>query len=227
MTDAQSHHIPISRQARFFTLGDPQNASEIWFVLHGYGQLASFFIRNFTPFQGPEKLFVAPEGLSRFYLKDFKGRVGATWMTREDRLTEIEDYISYLNTLGRTILGNLSQPPSRIGVLGFSQGVSTAMRWVFSGAFQCQHLILWAGSLPPEIELSEHLPRFEKMRLSLAMGSRDQFATPIMWEERLTQLRELGIPFDDHLFEGEHRLDRETLGVILGAGRQLKDPLIL
>ena len=36
---------------------------------------------------------MAPEGLSRFYLEGFSGKVGATWMTREDRLNDIDNYL--------------------------------------------------------------------------------------------------------------------------------------
>lgn len=118
------HHVKVSRTARYFTIGEcSEKTRNVWIVCHGYGQLASYFIRNFESLttQG-DTLIVAPEALSRFYLAGTGGRVGATWMTREDRLHEITDYLDYLDTLLLTI----SQPlPAdvKVFVLGFSQGV--------------------------------------------------------------------------------------------------------
>ncbi|MEZ4763957.1 MAG: hypothetical protein R3C26_12480 [Calditrichia bacterium] len=41
--------------------------------------------------------------MSRFYLQSTNGRIGATWMTREDRENEIADYLAYLNNLSEAI----------------------------------------------------------------------------------------------------------------------------
>src|ERR1051325_10016453 len=53
-----------------------------------------------APRHGRRRL-VAPEGLSRFYLSEraTERRVGASWMTREDRLAEIADYLGYLDAV--------------------------------------------------------------------------------------------------------------------------------
>ncbi|MFW6202332.1 MAG: hypothetical protein ACOC8B_07130, partial [Gemmatimonadota bacterium] len=89
--------------------GEPRPAGsaprEIWFVCHGYRQLAGRFVRRFAPLDDGNRLIVAPEALSRFYLDDDGGphgpdaRIGATWMTRADRENEIRDYVDYLDTL--------------------------------------------------------------------------------------------------------------------------------
>ena len=66
-------------------------ARELWYVLHGYGQLAAPFLEEFRAIDDGTRLIVAPEALSRFYEGDAQARlhkdasVGASWMTREDR----------------------------------------------------------------------------------------------------------------------------------------------
>jgi hypothetical protein len=52
----------------------------VWFVCHGYGQLAAYFIRHFAFLteNAPATVVIAPEGLSRFHLSGNGGRVGAT-----------------------------------------------------------------------------------------------------------------------------------------------------
>src|SRR4051812_20505745 len=101
-----THHIRVERTARYFTIGATDSAPKsIWFILHGYAQLAGVFIRFFGDLADDETLIVAPEALNRFYLLNpdqaaAKDRpVGATWMTREDRESEINDYVEYLDAL--------------------------------------------------------------------------------------------------------------------------------
>src|SRR5947199_10791389 len=102
----QEHHFSTRRTARFFTLGSPERSTDLWILCHGYGQLASRFLERFRPIEAERRCIVAPEGLSRFYLTDSPAerRVGASWMTREDRLHEIDDYVRYLDALHAKIV---------------------------------------------------------------------------------------------------------------------------
>ena len=44
-----AHHLRVQRTARYYTLGGGSGAPRtVWFVLHGYGQLAGEFIRYFS-----------------------------------------------------------------------------------------------------------------------------------------------------------------------------------
>src|ERR671933_2286542 len=102
----REHHLTVTRTARYVTLGDVHDSlRQVWFVCHGYGQLAARFLRHFEDLNDGHRLIVAPEALSRFYVESGPGTrhadvpVGATWMTREDRLSEIADYVSYLDGL--------------------------------------------------------------------------------------------------------------------------------
>ena len=82
--------------------------------MHGLGQLASVFIGYFKTIATPTRLIVAPEALSRHYIpqsgssgtKD--ARIGATWMTREDRDNEIADYVEYLDAVWRETAAELA-----------------------------------------------------------------------------------------------------------------------
>ena len=83
--------IKVPKTARYFTIGNEEQPDEIWFVLHGYAQLANYFIEKFRVLESKNILVVAPEGLHRFYWNGMSGRVAASWMTKEDRLTDIAD----------------------------------------------------------------------------------------------------------------------------------------
>src|SRR5919202_1046254 len=102
----REHHITVTRTARYVTLGDVHEAlRQVWFVCHGYEQLPARFRQPSEDLAEGPRLIVAPEALSRFYVESGAGTrhadvpVGATWMTREDRLSEIADYVSYLDGL--------------------------------------------------------------------------------------------------------------------------------
>lgn len=144
------NHIQVNRQFRYEILNPESESSRVLFVLHGYGQLARYFIRKFEVLKD-EFLIVAPEGIHRYYLEGSSGRVGASWMTKEDRLIDIEDNIEYLNSLLDRIkldFNNVSQ----IHVLGFSQGGATATRWAGTNKFMISSFVLWACVFPPDME---------------------------------------------------------------------------
>ena len=136
----QEHFLTTPRTARYFTLGAPASAREFWFACHGYGQLASRFLERFRGIEAEGRCIIAPEGLSRFYLTESstERRAGASWMTREDRLHEIDDYVRYLDALCSAI----GAARGAITALGFSQGTATVCRWAALGSARIDRLIL-------------------------------------------------------------------------------------
>jgi predicted esterase len=211
-------HLRISKTARYSTLNEPSpEITDVWFVCHGYGQLASEFIREFEGIQAPNRLIVAPEGLSRFYLGGGEGfhgaesRIGATWMTREDRLAEIEDYVGYLDALYASVFDVVPRERARVTVLGFSQGGATANRWVTRGVAKVDRLLMWGSLLASDSDLNEAADFFRSVELTIVYGTRDKFADTGMIANYETLLRESSIPYSLKTFEGGHRMDRETL----------------
>lgn len=216
--NATENHIPVRRTARYFTLGQPAaDIQRIWYVIHGYGQLAEHFIRHFEPIVAADTLVVAPEALSRFYVEGFYGRVGASWMTREDRLTEIADQLSYLDTLHDSIAAQCA-PAAEVTVLGFSQGTATSWRWQREGRIRPANYVIWAGSVPKETD-PEWEARLRAMQLHIAVGTEDQFISPEAAQKQITAMQTRFPDLQAHSFEGKHQLDADTLQKI---DRQLR-----
>lgn len=208
----KENHLTVPRTARYFTLGRPGvHLREVWFVCHGYGQLAEYFLRNFEDLDDGSRLIVAPEALSRFYLTGAFERIGATWMTREDRLNEINDYVNYLDRLYKHIF--LEIDPARVSVtaLGFSQGTATVCRWISRGTIKIDRLILWAGQIPPELDLQVQKDIFSRVNLTVVLGTNDEYAKPELLAEQKSRLENSGVPFQFLRFEGGHVIDREVL----------------
>jgi len=207
----QEHSFSTARTARYFTVGTLQGASELWIACHGYGQLASRFLERFRPLEALQCCVVAPEGLSRFYLTESptERRVGASWMTREDRLHEIDDYVHYLDA----VYDNLKRPNARVTALGFSQGSATVCRWTAFGSTRIDRLIVWGGEVPPDLDLSQRktAERLRAASLTLVYGTHDEFFTPKIVAATETRLREHEIPYTLHPFEGGHEIHEATL----------------
>lgn len=204
------HHLAVPRTARYYSLGDPATARHVWFALHGYGQLAATFIGYLNTVITGERLVIAPEALSRFYLDNSgRGAIGASWMTREDREEEIRDYVRYLDLVYHQVRATVA-PDARCFVLGFSQGVATTARWVTLGTARFDGICLWAGSLPPELDPTPLIDR----PVAVVAGHRDSYL-PSDWVTRESErLRSHGIAAREFTFHGGHRLDRTVLSEV-------------
>jgi predicted esterase len=212
------HRIVTSRRARYFTSGGGANPPhEVWIVLHGLGQLAAVFLTYFEDIATPDRLVVAPEGLNRYYVgpgssgSTRDAKVGATWMTREDREAEIADYVDFLDA----VWSETAAPATRVSVLGFSQGAATACRWVAKGKSRVDRLVIWAGQIPPDVDVAAF--RSLAGGVVLAEGDADEYAAWMAEGEHESRLRRAGVSFESVRFEGGHRLDRMTLQRIAGA----------
>jgi predicted esterase len=209
------HRLAVTRHARYYTLGAPSpSLREVWFVCHGYGQLAGRFLRHFEAVADSARLVVAPEGLSRFYLGTGRARdakVGASWMTREDRLSEIDDYLRYLDALYATVFGQVERAAVRVTALGFSQGTATVSRWAALGRSRVDHVVLWGGELPPDLDLGAARERLAATTFSVVYGDHDEFITAKLAGAIAARLAEHGIPHRVHPFPGGHELTPAVL----------------
>jgi predicted esterase len=216
---AVEHHVEVTRTARYWTLGDTAEAEDVWFVLHGYKQLARRFLRRFEPIAAPGRLIVAPEALSRFYARPEPGRhgpssvVGASWMTREDRLNEIRDYVAYLDRVAQAALPS---EPSTVTVLGFSQGTATAARWVSMGDVRADRLVLWAGYVPHDQDLERAADVFGRTELALVRGEEDPGLTAELDGKERELLESAGVAWRTVRYAGGHEIDPTTLRELAG-----------
>ena len=210
-------HLRIDRHVRYAVLGaEHGDIAEVWFALHGYNQLAHRFMRRFLVLDDGTRRIVAAEGLHRQYIDHAERKVGASWMTSEDRLTDIEDYVAYLDLLYRTTLDEVGRPDGEVRVcaLGFSQGVHTLSRWLAFGSARIDRAILWGGTVPPDLDLARHSSDLAAADLQLVMGTSDQYFGPEAVRSHEARLSDAGIGYRSWSFEGGHTLDDDTLRAI-------------
>lgn len=208
----QEHHLEFQKTGRYFTYGDPKSAKHLLVAFHGYGYLAANFIKKFEILNSKDYYVVCPEALHRFYLKGTNGKVGASWMTKEDRLFDIQDNIIFLNKLISSILSNYTF--ERKIILGFSQGGATASRFIAYSNHSFDLFILWATVFPNDMEGNYH-SKFNISKNYFVIGNKDEYYTTDVMAEHLKLIEKSGVKFEFVKFEGNHTVNSETLLQIL------------
>jgi predicted esterase len=208
-------HLRVRRTARYYTVGGAGGVIRtVWVVLHGYSQLAGVFIRFFADLAADDSLVIAPEAMNRYYLVGPERApagerpVGATWMTREDRASEIADYVEYLDALYDDVVAQNVRAGARLHVIGFSQGAATATRWLVHGRAPVQQLVLWGGLLPPETDISPANQRLREAALTLVIGTRDRYIDEVALGAERARLDAAGLQYELIRFDGGHVITR-------------------
>ncbi len=199
----KEENIIINRTARFYTTGEFNSETKnIWFVLHGYGQLAGLFINAFEELADNQTVIIAPEALSRFYLEGGYGKIGANWMTKEDRENEIKDYVNYLDELYAHIISSNEPGTYKINALGFSQGAATLSRWTVLGKSRIDKIIFWAGEIAGDLDYS----KFKEKEIHLVFGNNDSYFPGEFYKSQEKLLDKSGVKYKTQIFDGGHEV---------------------
>jgi predicted esterase len=186
----------------------------VWVVFHGIGYLSRYFIRYFASLPEATNYIIAPQAPSKYYLNNDYKNVGASWLTKENTVVETKNDLAYLEA----VLEQEHIPDRcRLIVLGFSQGVSIAMRWVAQRKMPCHHLVLYAGGIPNELQASDFAFLMEaKGKITSVVGDSDEYLTP---ERRAGEMEKLQRLFlgkaQSVIFKGGHAMEKELLSALI------------
>lgn len=171
----------------------------VWFVCHGLGYLSKYFIRYFKGLNAEENYIISPQAPSLYYQDGFK-HVGACWLTKENTQTETQNIVNYFDS----ILAEEQIPEDKnIIVLGYSQGVSVATRYIKNRQLPCSQLILHSGGLPKELVAEDF--KLLKAKVSLIYGTEDEYLDAKRIAHETERARELfGNDVSIIPFEGKH-----------------------
>lgn len=213
MPTPNAHHFKTPRTAHYYTLGEAgPHTKRMWLVCHGYGQLAENFIRRFDVVAGPEDYVVAPEGLSRFYWGGLNGPVAASWMTRGNRLDEIEDFTTMLSTLYQSQMAKLPDDVEVI-LFGFSQGCATQIRWMMKAFPRFNQLWLWGGMIPEDLNYTtpEVQSYLADKPIYHFLGDQDELIKPAYIELHRQLIKTQSLNVQEFTYSGDHRVIRTEL----------------
>lgn len=210
----REERIAVSRTARVYVIGSLSVPGEVWIACHGYGQLAAGFAAPFETLEGSGRVVGVPEALNRFYLDPVDRpaaarRVGATWMTREDRQAEIQDAVAYLDAVHARLTTDAT--PAKSVAFGFSQGAATVCRWAVHGRSRVSHLVLWGAGFPHDLDWAVARRRLREVPVLLVAGTRDQHLNAMTIERQCALADEHGLSLEVRPFDGGHHLSRDVL----------------
>ena len=181
----------------------------VWFVCHGMSYLSRYFLKYFKDLNPEENYIIAPQAQSKYYIPPAFKHVGASWLTKENTLKETDNVMRYFNAVleAENIPGN-----KNIIVLGYSQGVSVAMRYVARNQLKCSQLILHSGGIPKELVANDFKFLDRHSKIIMIYGNQDEYLN----EERIIietqRIKEL---FGDKAtiipFEGKHIVNVELI----------------
>ena len=205
------NHLDIKFKAPYYTFGElSKETPAIWIACHGYGQLAEYFIKKFEIFENEGHFGVLLQGLHKFYLN--QDRVGASWMTKHDRDTDLENQFTYYTEVFNKVFGSIDLDQVQVNLLGFSQGVSAICRLLFHLKLPFDNLVLWAGGFPPELPGSDISFLKNNYKLIVALGDNDQFYNEENYKINLDYLeRTFHRSVTVNMYEGNHALEPELL----------------
>lgn len=205
--------LQVTRSARYWLYRAHESTkAHVWIALHGYGHSLTSFTPLLTPLVEHQQTVLAPEALSRFYLKGTSGPVGATWMTSDDRELDIQDNHSYLQEI--VLYLKQSCNVSKLVLFGFSQGCTTALRWwIATSPPDVSAVVAWAGNLPHEYAMEDLILHAPDTPLWLVAGRSDPYLTDAFIQniEYLSQNRPNCFLV---WFEGTHTVDAQVLSEV-------------
>lgn len=180
----------------------------VWVVFHGIGYLSRYFLKYFKNLDPSENYIIAPQAQSKYYLTDDYRHVGASWLTKENTEAEIENMLAYLEEVYKA--ENLKDAPNLI-LMGYSQGVSVATRWVARNKIECSKLILHSGGIPKELQ-PEDFQFLKNTEVVLIYGTGDKYLNEDRLKKEHSKANGL---FGERLkiisFEGGHEVNIELI----------------
>jgi len=181
----------------------------VWVVFHGMGYLSRYFINHFVHLNPTENFIIAPQAPSKYYLGENFKHVGASWLTKENT---IEDTVNILNYIDAVYEAERPKHLYNLIILGYSQGVSIATRWLASRKIGCTHLVLHSGGIPKELVIEDFSFMSVQTKVTYIYGNKDPYITEARKTEELLKGSNLfGNRLQIKEFEGVHEVNKEFI----------------
>ena len=193
----------------YLTLNQLGAATEIvWLVFHGMGYLSKYFIRYFDGLDPEKHFIIAPQAPSKYYQDKAYKHIGASWLTREDTPQETKNVLAYVDA----VYHQEQVEGKKLILMGYSQGVSIATRWLAHSKKDCHGLILHSGGIPNELVPEQFTFLPETCRVDYLYGESDPYINPDRLKLEVVKGQTLfGTRFGLHAFEGGHEVNKEYL----------------
>ncbi len=180
----------------------------VWLVFHGIGYLSRYFIRLFQNLDPKENYIIAPQAPSKYYKNNDYKKVGSSWLTKENTQTETKNVLNYIDSV---IEAEKLPSTTKFIILGYSQGVSIASRWIASRQIRPDGFVMVSGGFPKELEKEDFTFLTKKTKVTHILGEKDPYFEIAKVEAEKIRVKDILplIEFKSH--SGGHELNIETL----------------
>lgn len=188
-----------------------KKTKNIWFVCHGMSYLSRYFLKYFKELHPDENYIIAPQAPSKYYIQPAFKHVGASWLTKENTLKETDNVMRYFDTILEA-----EQIPNdkNLIIVGYSQGVSVAMRYLAKRQLACHQLVLMSGGIPKELLASDF--EFLNAQVKLIYGNEDEYLNEERMELEKKRAEELfGNKVSIISFKGKHIVNVELINKLV------------
>lgn len=178
----------------------------VWFVCHGMGYLSRYFLKYFAEIDATENYIIAPQAQSKYYIPPKFRHVGASWLTKENTQKETENVMRYFDAV---LKAEALPNHVRLNVVGYSQGVSVAMRYLAKRQLHCNQLLIMSGGIPKELTSQDF--NYLNAKIYLTYGTEDEYLDQ---ERRAYETQRAKDLFGDVTivpFEGNHKVNMDLI----------------
>ncbi len=202
-------NISYSTINSYHTQGElTENTETVWLVFHGLGYLSKYFLRYFSELPA-SNFVICPQAPSKYYQGTNFKHVGASWLTKVDTETETINVLNYIDAVFNK---EVTTTPKKLIILGYSQGVSIATRWVASRKIQCYHLVLHSGGIPVELKKVDFDYMDKNTQVTYLYGDKDPYITEARkTEEQLKGTNLFGEKLESIVFKGVHEVNKNYI----------------
>lgn len=192
-----------------------ESTKNVWFICHGMGYLSRYFLKYFVDLNPEENYIIAPQAQSKYYVSSKLKHVGASWLTKENTIKETQNVMRYFDAVFET-----EKIPKNVNliVLGYSQGVSVALRYIAKKQLDCSQIVMMSGGIPKEMVANYFAFLDHNTKVSLIYGNKDEYLD----EDRLVLEKNRAFELFGHCalniipFEGKHEVRKEVILNLIG-----------
>ncbi|MBW1297234.1 alpha/beta hydrolase [Aquimarina litoralis] len=180
----------------------------VWLVFHGIGYLSRYFIRLFQSLNPEENYIIAPQAPSKYYKNNDYKRVGSSWLTKENTQTETKNVLNYIDAVME-----IEKIPSSVKfvVLGYSQGVSIASRWIASRKVQPEGFVMVSGGFPKELQKEHFTFLSATTKITHILGEQDPYFEIEKVNAEKERVKNILPQIEFRTHSGGHELNIDTL----------------
>jgi predicted esterase len=181
------------------------------FACHGMGYLSRYFLKYFKGINSDDNYIIIPQAQSKYYIAPKMKHVGASWLTKENTLKEMENINSYFDS----VLSNEKIENLNFIFLGYSQGVSVAMRYLAKRKIIVSKLILMSGGIPKELTPKDFKYLKNKAAIYYIYGDKDEYITEDFLNSEKKRFEDLFSNINYIEFDGNHEIKTEIIESII------------